>query len=200
MARDATAAARRRQAGPIAVWTRTVTPPHPRTSRNLGRGGPAAGETHGCGEKNGSAPSSGTRTTSPSWKTRFDWQEPSTLAVVLAQEDLWVIEALLRVIANTNEGTTYATAAVKQIHSMQIGKDAVGERQGEESIFRGATGQRPRRKRPGRYVVRRTEQSAPTWASAQAPTSDDQRLVENRYVDDKGKPLPIPSRHVAISR
>ena len=70
-------------------------------------------------------------------ESRFNWKDtPSTLAVVLAQEDLWVIEALLRVIANTNEGTTYATAAVKQIHTLQIGKDAVGGRQGEEGMFR----------------------------------------------------------------
>ena len=37
-----------------------------------------------------------------------------------------MIEALLRAIANANEGATYATAAVKRIETLQIGKDAVG--------------------------------------------------------------------------
>jgi hypothetical protein len=58
--------------------------------------------------------------------SRFDWQEaPSTLAVLLAQEDLWVYEALLQVIRNTNEGATnQANAAVKRIESLDIGRDA----------------------------------------------------------------------------
>ena len=69
--------------------------------------------------------------------SRFYWKDtPSTTAVVLAQEDLWVIEALLRAIRNTNEGTTYATAAVKQILALQIGKDAVSGRSGDDSMFR----------------------------------------------------------------
>jgi len=57
---------------------------------------------------------------------RFEWQAtPSTLAVVLAQEDLWVYEALLRVIENANEGATnQSNAAVKQIDALQIGADA----------------------------------------------------------------------------
>jgi hypothetical protein len=73
-----------------------------------------------------------------SLETRFTWKDstPSTLAVVLAQEDLWVIEALLRVIAETNgKGATYATAAVKRIEALQIGRDAVA-RGGEDTIFR----------------------------------------------------------------
>ena len=110
-------------------------------------------------KKNGSAPSIGTRTTINALESRFEWKEtPSTLAVVLAQEDLWVIEALLRVIANTNEGATYATAAVKQIEALQIGKDAVGGRQGEEGIFRaGPAAARSRRNAPRRPGRRQTE-------------------------------------------
>ena len=65
---------------------------------------------------------------------RFEWREtPSTLAVVLAQEDLWVYEALLRVIKNTNEGaSSYATAAVKRINTIQIGAEAASAGAGSE--------------------------------------------------------------------
>ena len=39
------------------------------------------------------------------FEDRFVWQDtPSTLAILLAQEDLWVCQALLRVISNCNEG------------------------------------------------------------------------------------------------
>ena len=57
---------------------------------------------------------------------RFGWEEvPSTLGVLLAQEDLWVYEALLRVIRSTNEGATgSATAAIKQIEILKIGNAA----------------------------------------------------------------------------
>ena len=54
------------------------------------------------------------------WKTR-----PTTTQVRLAQEDLWVYEALLRIIAKTNESSTsHYNAAVKTIRSLQIGQKA----------------------------------------------------------------------------
>ena len=43
----------------------------------------------------------------------------------MAQEDLWVYEALLRIIENTNQGyTSYYNAPVKEIDALQIGADA----------------------------------------------------------------------------
>ncbi len=71
---------------------------------------------------------------------RFDWERtPSTFAIVMAQEDLWVYEALLRVIKNTNEGATRpANAAVKRIDSLDIGRDAaVDWKAAEASVFTG---------------------------------------------------------------
>ena len=58
---------------------------------------------------------------------QFEWPEtPSTLAILLAQEDLWVYAALSRVIQRTNEGATgYANAAVKRINALEIGQNAV---------------------------------------------------------------------------
>jgi len=55
-----------------------------------------------------------------------DWtSRPTTFQVRLAQEDLWVYEALLRIIRDTNAGaTSYHNAAVKRIEAMQIGQAA----------------------------------------------------------------------------
>ena len=50
---------------------------------------------------------------------------PETIQVRLAQEDLWVYEALLRSIAATNgEVKSYHKAAVKQIRALEIGQRA----------------------------------------------------------------------------
>lgn len=64
-----------------------------------------------------------------------DWNDtPSTLAVMITQEDLWVYEALLRVIHNTNDMDakhekyvspgTQAKARIKAIEALEIGPAA----------------------------------------------------------------------------
>ena len=62
--------------------------------------------------------------------SRYNWPaRPTTEKVRMAQEDLWVYEALLRVIRNTNadvvsaEPVNHRNAAVKEIKSLQIGSD-----------------------------------------------------------------------------
>jgi len=56
----------------------------------------------------------------------FYWAtQPKSIQVRLAQEDLWVYEALLRIIAKTNEhATSHYNAAVKRIEALEIGKQA----------------------------------------------------------------------------
>lgn len=144
---------------------------------------------------------------------RFDWRErPSTLAVVLAQEDLWVIEALLRIIKDTNkDATTYATASVKRIEALQIGRDTAGAwKDSEEPIFHagGAAGGAggmggmgmggmgmPGAGAPGMGGMRAGMDMGGMGGAGQgaAGSGDEQTrrlLIEGRYVDDKGKPLP----------
>ncbi len=56
------------------------------------------------------------------WATR-----PLTVEVRMAQEDLWVYEALLRSIATTNKGagaTSHYNAAIKRIVALEIGRPA----------------------------------------------------------------------------
>ncbi len=104
----------------------------------------------------------------------------STLAVLLAQEDLWVYEALLRVIKNTNDGATgHATAPVKRIEALEIGKAAAKAWKDTAGNFL-STGQT------------KGSLAAPAPAGATSASGEDrnrQELVEGRYVDDKGEPL-----------
>ena len=70
----------------------------------------------------------------------FTWMtRPETFQVRLAQEDLWVYEALLRIIKNTNEGATnHRNVAVKSVEALQIGQMASAAFQKATSrIFRG---------------------------------------------------------------
>jgi hypothetical protein len=57
---------------------------------------------------------------------QFDWPDrPTSLQVWLAQEDIWVYQALLRIIKNTNKGaTSHFNASVKRIETIEIGKNA----------------------------------------------------------------------------
>lgn len=64
--------------------------------------------------------------------TRFDWKKevggrPSTLQILYAQEDLWVLETIAKIIAKTNEGADAPhNAVVKRIEYLKLGRDAVG--------------------------------------------------------------------------
>ena len=151
---------------------------------------------------------------------RFVWDEaPSTLAVLLAQEDLWVYEALLRVIKSTNEGaTSHSTAPVKRIEALEIGQDAASAWKGaEDAVFKaGQTAGQPGV--PG--GVPGGLSSGPPGGNVGGPPapggapvgmapilpggavggelSDEQSrraLIEGRYVDDKGQPLPYEAAY-----
>ena len=78
---------------------------------------------------------------------RFDWRKnsdnaPQTLQILYAQEDLWILQELMRIIAATNAGAAdQHKAPVKQIESIAMGKDvtAVG-RAGRISRLGGGAG------------------------------------------------------------
>jgi hypothetical protein len=62
----------------------------------------------------------------------FDWSHqqdnvPTSLQVLYAQEDLWVLDALLKIIKETNAGVTLKSqAAVKRIEHIHLGKNVAG--------------------------------------------------------------------------
>lgn len=55
-----------------------------------------------------------------SWKVR-----PETEEVIVGQEDLWVYEALLRIIQKTNEGWSEFSVPIKEIVEIAIAQDAL---------------------------------------------------------------------------
>ncbi len=151
----------------------------------------------------------------------FDWQRrPSTLRVRLAQEDLWVYEALLRIVKNTNEGATgYYNGAVKRIEALEIGQDVSQKRASSRPLIKSTGSQNTRRGgqpmgAPGDMMGEGMMSEAvdpqgmgppavepgarPGRSGADGKSSDQrlaQRLMEGRYVDDSGNPLEAAAKH-----
>lgn len=59
---------------------------------------------------------------------KFTWPgAPTTLQIVYAQEDLWVLKNIMEIINRTNDRTTERHKAyIKKIESIQIGREATG--------------------------------------------------------------------------
>lgn len=139
-----------------------------------------------------------------SWErilAHFNWSvRPTTHQVVLAQEDLWVYEALLRVIARTNEGATdQHQAAVKRIANLNIGRDAAAA---FLAAATGGSGGTEAAASPSAVAMPGGDVSGPiatpggtvatpsgTAGAAADTTALEAALLNYRYVDDKGVPL-----------
>jgi hypothetical protein len=126
---------------------------------------------------------------------RYNWSEaPSTLEIVVAQEDLWVYQALLRVVQRVNESVgakTQTGAAIKRIAALEIGRDSRDAwRTSQETVIRmgkagtgpgGMPGPGPMPAPPGMMM--------PGGTGVEAPS--EKNLFYDRYVDDKGQPLEV---------
>jgi len=143
---------------------------------------------------------------------QFSWEEvPSTTKVLLAQEDLWVYEALLNIIINTNmietdevdadgnpivrEPVDQEECAVKKIEVLEIGRQVAEtiDRTGT-SVFGAATGETEEDAKPSAGAA--GSGGGPTAPAAgreaaqgEAESLEDADLLEVRYVDEKGQPL-----------
>jgi hypothetical protein len=114
---------------------------------------------------------------------QFEWpsETPSTLAILMAQEDLWVYEALARVVRRTNEGATgHANAAIKRINALEIGQNANKAWKAAQNAIVSIAAP------PGGGGA---GGAAPGGGNANEGRNR-QQLMADRYVDDKGKPLP----------
>jgi hypothetical protein len=128
----------------------------------------------------------------------FDWEgrTPTTLEVVLSQEDLWVYETLLGIIKKVNEGaTSQANATIKQILALQIGRDAApawAEARG--AVFAGAAKAGPG---PGPGGMPPPGMMPGRGGPGPGPAGDgaEPSLFNNRYVDEKGQPLPYEAEY-----
>ena len=113
-------------------------------------------------------------------KKHFEWGgrsdgTPTTLEVLYAQEDLWVLRHLMQIINRTNEGaTTRHSAAIREIISIDIGKAAV-ESDVEVETLVDVTG---------------NKRSSPTRIVEGSEISSILDPAEGRYVDKNYEPLP----------
>jgi hypothetical protein len=118
---------------------------------------------------------------------------PSTLEVVLAQEDLWVYEALLQVIKKTNAtATTQANASIKRIDALEIGNASKAAWDAtQSSVFHAgsAAGTGPNLPPSGAPMARPPSSMAAPGAAGNQQQSEKQ-ILENRYIDEKGQRLP----------
>jgi len=139
---------------------------------------------------------------------RFTWEDrPSTTEVLLAQEDLWVYEALLNIIINTNKIETGEVdengekivrdpvsreeCAVKTIETLQIGRKVARTiAQTGPSVFAtvGAEGEEEEEEEEGTRPVAAAT-TGPGESEETAEELADVELLANRYVDEKGQPL-----------
>lgn len=140
----------------------------------------------------------------------YKWtSRPSTLQVRLAQEDLWVYEALLRIIRNTNEGSRdYFKAPVRRIEAVEIGQAAAGafsrvgtsdfsgEPAADGSGGGGAEGQPPDPNADPNAAPSDPNMPAPGGPEAGGGLDTiSKNLLDRRYMDNKGKPLVAGAAH-----
>jgi hypothetical protein len=134
------------------------------------------------------------------WGRLMTWdQAPSTQAIVLTQEDLWVLQSLLRVIRNVNEGAKSQSAAtIKRIAALEIGKASVKawtDPNEKDPIYRpggGAGPGMPTMPPAGGGPMQMPGSGMQPGGLGQHTSSgpSDQALFDGRYIDDKGQPLP----------
>jgi hypothetical protein len=147
-----------------------------------------------------------------------NWNEiPTTIQVMLAQEDLWVYEAVLNVIRNTNNcaqdkdknyqpPASHKDAPIKKIEALEIGNDAAqswaacenavfvfsadsGGSAGTPTPTLGSAGM-PASSRGQASYIGNAAAAATSGGSGGSTTS----LLAGRYVDNDGKPLADPTQ------
>ncbi len=148
-----------------------------------------------------------------SFLKRYTTGLPTTLDVMMAQEDFWIYETLLKVVRNTNDTgsdpkhdlknykkpANHKEARIKEILAMDIGKDAVDSwTKSQNSVFKLATDA------PAPAANATPTPTAPTQTAqasvgrpggpATASSSSGPSPLSGRYLDDKGKPLSDPKQ------
>ena len=134
---------------------------------------------------------------------RFDWGDnpPSTLEVLYAQEDLWVLTTLIEIIQRTNgDAMIRSQAAIKAIDYIQIGKDVTPPSQqgfkvirpeplgGEDSAADDSVAAAA--EEPPVFGPDIIEGAAePGVEGAALPDNIKLELVKNRYYDENYEPI-----------
>jgi hypothetical protein len=139
---------------------------------------------------------------------KFNWAKqggvPTTLQVLYAQEDLWVLKNLMEIIKKTNDGATERHKAyIRKIESIQIGREASG-RTGRitpvTAVAAGALGTSTEVSSAEGYGTDTTSATSTETTATTTPTGENPYgtsggaagpadPAENRYVDKDYKPL-----------
>ncbi len=129
---------------------------------------------------------------------RFDWgtRPPTTLEVLYAQEDLWVLQSLVNIIKETNAGVmTRSQAAVKEIRFIQIAQMVQpqsfrvvrpGPLTGEGG---GSDGTVPEDAPPSNMPEVSSSSMIPGEGQLQQQVDEVEALIKNRYVDENYQPI-----------
>ena len=147
---------------------------------------------------------------------RFEnWNDiPATIQIMLAQEDLWVYEALLNVIHNTNNcapdndkdkkyvpPASHKDAPIKLIEVLEIGNDAAQSWAACENsvfVFSGDTGGSAATSAAlpgGQGMMGGSRSQQPSYIQAPGTSGGTATsLLAGRYVDNSGKPLADPTQ------
>jgi hypothetical protein len=129
--------------------------------------------------------------------TRFDWSKepskrPSTLQILYAQEDLWILETLINIIAKTNQDADARhNAVVKEIKYLKLGADAVGL-SGQVTPLVSTTAT-PGPGQPGQPGYPTPGATPPPMVPQPGPGANIVIIkdpAEGRYVDEKYQPVP----------
>ena len=137
----------------------------------------------------------------PMLEETLKWdRRPSSIRVWITQEDLWVYETMLQVIANVNKASNATgnhDAPISIIHSMNVGMLAAASRQTKGRIMRFSD---PAAATAGAPGGGETSRAAPDFEGSPEPGgpggegegSDGGELALltiGRYLDDAGKPI-----------
>lgn len=137
-------------------------------------------------------------------------QSPSTLEVLYAQEDLWVLQSIMNIIKRTNgDATARHEAVIKQLDYVRIGRSAAGLA-GRVQLLAGATAAAMMPGGEGGAMPAATDGAMPTTGSADGGTGampgGDGMVVamsrdpaEGRYVDEKYAMLPATRLRAALT-
>lgn len=119
----------------------------------------------------------------------------TTTWVRITQEDMWVFESMLNILASLNKNVQDPSGAhIKRIEALDLAqwamKEVRGEQAGKVKLFKGKT------------PAASTDSAPPEQAalpegeeSVAVANTSDEKLLNGRYLDDKMEPLPFNAKH-----
>jgi hypothetical protein len=132
-------------------------------------------------------------------KLRFA-RRPTSREVWVRQEDLWVYETLLKVIAATNKergATRPDNTAIRIIQELQVGADAATTDQSQILMPEGAMAASGEAI-PGEGEYARGGEYGGGEGGVADPALADAALLANRYIDNEGKPIADASAGLGV--